>query len=526
MDITTALESTVLRGARVVAGHAGLTNEIRWVHMVDHPDIAAWVQRGQLLLSTGYNWPQDKQKANQLIRDLHDRGLAGVVLAVPNFLEHFPSSSTLAANDVGLPLLEIDWDIPFSSITEEIHSSIIRHQGEIIERSDEIHRSLTHAAVVANTLGDLALALGKLLNRAVNFVDTDGLLLGSSDKTRPEQELGERERAYFRFLNNRIILRQIQDSMSPLLLDAIPEVGVPKRLGCPLRIRGAIAAFIFVDGGDMPLGELDIRATEHASIIAALHLVHMRALHLQEERLGYALVGSLLEGKFEETPTALERARLSGWDPSGNYRVCLVLLDEPLPLSKEGFLRRERWVERLRRYLENSGQPPLILVSLNQITFLMAADVEPGPLWKSLGSRGAALAVSRVHRGITGMAQGGQDVQSLVPLLRPGKVHHFQEVMFPRALMGDADARALFIQSKIGPLLNDKKGEALLETLEALCAEGFQLANTARRLGVHISTLRYRLERIESLLGSALEDQANRFELQVAVALHKLTSEG
>ncbi|MNT99096.1 carbohydrate diacid transcriptional activator CdaR [compost metagenome] len=64
-----------------------------------------------------------------------------------------------------------------------------------------------------------------------------------------------------------------------------------------------------------------------------------------------------------------------------------------------------------------------------------------------------------------------------------------------------------------------------METLEALCAEGFQLANTARRLGVHISTLRYRLERIESMLGIPLEDQANRFELQVAVALYKLTAE-
>lgn len=526
MNISTALDSTVLRGARVVAGHAGLDNEIRWVHMVDHPDIAAWVQRGQLLLSTGYNWPRDDVQANKLIRDLHEQGLAGVVLAVPNYLDHFPDESVLAANDVGLPLLEIDWAVPFSSITEEIHSSIIRWQGELIERSEEIHRALTNAAVAANSLGDLAGALGKLLGRCVNFVDTEGLVLGSSDVTRPEQEVGERERAYFRLLNSRIILRQLQDTMSPIPLDAIPEVGTPRRLGCPIRIRGEIAAFIFVDEDGSPLGELDIRATEHASIIGALHLAHMRALHLQEERLGYALVGSLLEGKFEETPSALERARLSGWDPSGNYRVCLVLLDEPLPLSREGFLRRERWVDRLRKYLDGIGKPPLILVSLNQITFLMASDAEPEPLWRMLGSRGAALAVSRIHRGIAGMAQGGQDVQSLLPLLRPGKIHHFQEVMFPRALMGDADARALFIQSKIGPLLNDKKGEALLETLETLCAEGFQLANTARQLGVHISTLRYRLERIEALLETTLEDQASRFEMQVAVALHKLTTEG
>ncbi|WP_454739170.1 PucR family transcriptional regulator [Cupriavidus necator] len=525
MDISTALESTVLRGARVVAGHSGLSSEIRWVHVIDHPDIVDWVERGHLLLSTGYNWPRDDQKASQLIRDLSERGLAGVVLAVPNFLEHFPQSSVLAANDVGLPLLEIDWAVPFSTITEEIHSNIIRRQGELIERSDEIHRALTTAAVMANTLGDLALALGNLLGRAVNFVDPDGLLLGTSEGGKDGKVLGDKEREYLRLLNNRILLRHIQDSVAPVLVEAQPDVGVPRRLGCPIRIRGEITAFIFVDEGRSPLGELDIRATEHASIIGALHLAHLRALHLQEERLGYALVGSLLEGKFEETPSALERARLSGWDPAANYRVCLALLDEPLPLSREGFLRRERWVDRLRKYLEGIGQPPLILASLNQITFLLAGDAEPEPLWRVLGSRGTALAVSRLHSGIAGMAQGGSDVQSLLPLLKPGKVHHFQEVMFPRALMGDADARQLFIQSKLGPLLSDRKGEALLETLEALCAEGFQLANTARRLGVHISTLRYRLERIESMLGTALEDQANRFELQVAVALHKLTAE-
>lgn len=525
MDISTALVSTVLRSARVVAGQSALTNEIRWVHMVDHPDIAAWVQGGQLLLTTGYNWPRDEASARALIRALRERDLAGVVLAVPNFLEHFPEGSVEAANEVGLPLLELDWAIPFSAITEEIHSSIIRRQSELIERSDEIHRALTDAAVMANTLGDLAHALGNLLDRKVNFVDTDGLLLGSSESEQSDGALAKKERTYFRVLNNRLILRQILDSVSPVLIDAQSETGMPRRLGCPIRIRGEMAAIVFVDEGDSPLGELEIRAAERASVIGALHLAHMRALHLQEERLGYALVGTLLEGKFEETPSALERARVGGWNPAGEYRVCLVLLDEPLPLSREGFLRRERWVERLRKYLDGLGEPPLILVSLNQITFLLSSQFELEPLWRVLGSRGAALAVSRSHSGVAGMAQGGKDVQSLLPLLKPGKLHHFQEVMFPRALMGDAGARELFIGSKLGPLMADKKNESLLETLEVLCSEGFQLANTARRLGIHISTLRYRVERIETLLGTPLEDQGNRFELQVAVALYRLSEE-
>ncbi|VVE15684.1 CdaR family transcriptional regulator [Pandoraea iniqua] len=525
MNISMALEDTVLRGASIVAGEGGVGAEITWVHIVDHPDIAAWVERGHLLLSTGYNWPRDEPTQRALVRALSARGLAGVVLAVPKFLVHFPAASIDEANRVGLPLLEIDWDVPFSAITEEIHASIIRRQGEMIQRSDEIHRALTHAALTANTLSDLAISLGGLLDRAVNFVDPDGLMLGTSEAKSTGTDVGARERAYMRLLHNRIILRRIQDSVGPMLIEAQPDVGVPRRLGCPIRIRGEIAAIVFVDEGNDELGELDIRAAEHASIIGALHLAHMRELHLQEERLGYALVGTLLEGKFEETPSALERARLSGWDPAGSYRVCLVLLDEPLPLSREGFLRRERWVDRLRKYLEGVEQAPLVLVSLNQITFFLASHLEPEPLWRVLGSRGAALAVSREHSGVAGMAKGGEDVQSLLPLLKPGKVHHFHEVMFPRALMGDAGARELFVESRLGPLLTDKKGEALMETVEALCAEGFQLANTARRLGVHISTLRYRVERIESMLATTLESQESRFEIQVAVALYKIMAE-
>lgn len=525
MNISMALDDTVLRKARVVAGEGGIDAEITWVHIVDHPDIAAWVERGHLLLSTGYNWPGDDASQRALIRSLAARGLAGVVLAVPKFLARFPDASIEEANQVGLPLLEIDWEVPFRTITEEIHASIIRDQSELIQRSDEIHRALTHAALTANTLSDLAVSLAGLLNRSVNFVDPDGLTLGTSEARSAAVDVGERERSYMRLLHNRIILRRIQDSVSPILIDPQPEVDVPRRLGCPIRIRGEIAAIVFVDEGDEALGELDIRATEHASIIGALHLAHMHALHLQEERLGYALVGTLLEGKFEETPSALERARLSGWDPAGSYRVCLVLLDEPLPLSREGFLRRERWVDRLRKYLEGVEQSPLVLVSLNQITFFLASHLEPEPLWRVLGSRGAALAVSREHSGVAGMAKGGEDVQSLLPLLKPGKVHHFHEVMFPRALMGDAGARALFVESRLGPLLADKKGEALMETVEALCAEGFQLANTARRLSVHISTLRYRVERIESMLGTTLESQECRFEIQVAVALYKIMTE-
>jgi len=88
--------------------------------------------------------------------------------------------------------------------------------------------------------------------------------------------------------------------------------------------------------------------------------------------------------------------------------------------------------------------------------------------------------------------------------------------------MGDPNARDLLIERLIGPLSEKRRGESLLETVCTLADEGFQLANTAKALGIHISTLRYRVERIESILKLSLEDPKMRFQLQVAVALYRL----
>src|ERR1700757_2130284 len=106
MKLDTAIRETVLREAEVVAGEENLQREITWVHMVDHPDIVNWVKAGELLLTTGYNWPNDAETSRRLVRELSEVGLAGVVLAVPRFREHFPAEAVEEARSVGFPLLE------------------------------------------------------------------------------------------------------------------------------------------------------------------------------------------------------------------------------------------------------------------------------------------------------------------------------------------------------------------------------------------------------------------------------------
>ncbi|SDG42159.1 purine catabolism regulatory protein [Paraburkholderia phenazinium] len=517
MKLDTAIRETVLSQAKIVAGGQNLDRVIAWVHMVDHPDIAQWVKPGELLLTTGYNWPADNAASRNLVRQLASAGLSGVVMAVPQFRDHFPPEAVEEAQHVGLPMLELPWDVPFSQVTHQILAKIINFQACVIERSEQLHRALTNAAVSADSLSDIASTLDALLGSAVRFTDTSGRLLGSS---RHEHETPGLERQFIQTLAAAAI--DIEALRRPTLVPFQLPDGKFYRLSVAVQLQDTVVAILWLDLEGREADELDLRALEHASIVAALHLMHQRQLTQQEDRLGHALVAGLLDGEFSPSASALERARVRGWSETSRYRVCLVLLDEPIPLTTHGLELRERWVEKLKRHLRLTGNPELIAIWLNQIKFILSAEFSAETLWRAIGDKRCAMAASRIHSGIEGMTQGSKDVDALLSSLKPGRLHGFDEILFPRALLGDADARQMLIDRLIRPLACRPRGESLLETVGVLADEGFQLAHAARALGIHISTMRYRLEQIERILGFSFEDPRMRFEVQVAISLYRL----
>lgn len=518
MKLDAAIENTVLREASVVAGADAMDREITWVHIVDHPEITNWLKPGELLLTTGYNWPVYDDECRDMVRRLSEIGLAGVVLAVPHFREHFTEAAIEEANRCNLPLLELPWEIPFSDIMHDVLARIINIQAETIRRSDHIHRTLTEAALEGKNLEGLAKALNAALDKSATVVSVDGTILGASNPYADE----ESERLLVKKITELESLAVFFESSTPKV---VREKVVKPRLGGAIRLREEVIGIVWLDSDEGEFEELDSRALEHAAVIAALHLTYQRALSDQETRLGYAFVAGLLEGKFSATPSAIERAQASGWSENRNYRVCLVLLNEPIPLSIEGFTRRTRTAERISQAMQSMGVPPLMSVSLNQVSFLLPAEMAPDAVWRAVRTEGSAMAVSRVHQGVTGMAQGAEDVSALLPLLKPGKLHDFDEVLFPRALMGDADARRLLVEKLIEPLGNPKRGNALIETALTLAREGFQLLNTSKALNIHISTLRYRVERIESMLSISLDSPDDKFKLQVAAQMYLLAAD-
>src|SRR5256885_5093280 len=76
-----------------------------------------------------------------------------------------------------------------------------------------------------------------------------------------------------------------------------------------------------------------------------------------------------------------------------------------------------------------------------------------------------------------------------------------------------------FVNELLGPLLQyaQSRDTPLLETLEALSAARWIRRAAARNLGIHINSMTYRVERIESLTGLKLDDAETRVAISIAL---------
>ena len=519
MTLADLLDLPILHGARVVAGDDGLCHEVEWVHVVDLPDPLVWVRRGHLLLTTGIAWPREPEAERCRVRGLARHGLTGLAMAVPQFFDRFSDAARAEANAVGLPLLEIPWEVPFADITQDAHRAILAQQYRTLAKSETVHRELTRTAVEAVSLQELADTLGGLLARPVAFEGADGAVLASFD---PAPDAQRRSTAVdaevLRLLESRGLLRAVRPDGGSVRVPAVPDLGLCPRLVCPIRIRGEAAGMVWVLEGDTALSEVDMRAAEHAAVVAAVHIAHQRQLASVEARLGYAFLDALLEGSFEPTARNLERARLAGFDAGGRYRVAILALDEAVPLSRDGLLRREAVAERLEARLVDLSGVGLLSPALNRISMLIPCQLGPEQLWRGFESEGS-LGVGSCRRGPEGVRPSRDDAMAALRFAeRPG-LHRYEDFVVPRLLGGDPAARDQFLGDLFDGLEAVRGADALKLTLLRWAAVGFRQRRAAEELGIHVNTLRYRLDRAAELAGLDLKDVELRFHLQLAARL-------
>ncbi|WP_327664038.1 MULTISPECIES: PucR family transcriptional regulator [unclassified Streptomyces] len=540
ITVRRALELPGLRSGlpEVVAGGERLQRTVRWVHAGEVPNIASLLKGGELLLTTGYGVGTRPAEQRAFVRKLAERGIAALVIELGQRFARLPAALVETARAAGLPLVQLHREVPFVTVTEEIHTEIVNGHYALLQRAEEVHRRCTDALLGGGGVPQVLRILAEFSGNPVFLETADGQLLyaaGAEDDITDPLQVWEGMRG----------THQDEPPGGAVLVDVPgggPGAGSVRARLVLLPVSGALA----------PVHRI---AAERAAGSLAVVLMQAR----QEEELAARGRGDFLtdlaEGRI--TPDdAPAQARVLGFKPTGSGPLLPVVMRLPgTPETPMGPSPGGGWAVLARAVSEElasvgvpvllgvrpvEGRVPLLLglrsdsertAVAERVAAALRAGVAragmqraggPPPVVVVGGAGGwAAAAAGLRHAAETATAAQGLDDRPWFDARRLDI-----DLLLWRLSRRDEDALAAFVERAIGPLQeHDRRAKPpLLPTLQTYLAHAGRKAETARELHLNRQTLYNRLARIGELLGTDLDDPQTVLALSLALRARRHTS--
>ncbi|MDA0639444.1 MULTISPECIES: PucR family transcriptional regulator [Nonomuraea] len=505
---------STLAEARLIAGESGLGRIVQRLNVMEVPDILAWVKPHELLLTTGYPLRNTPQSLGRLVADLDERGLAALAIKLGRYVDELPSAMAEQADRLGFPLILLPNDVGFDDILNQVLTDILNRQAAVLVRAEEAHRALVQVVLAGGGLDEVTTEVAALLDVSVAAVDGRGRVLASA---------GPHEAA---------LRESITRDWPP---GAAASPGARTAVSVPVIAGGHHHGRIVAYSPSGDIRDSDVGILERAATVAALAVTRQEAVNAVESKYRADFLRDVLTGRAGSAERVVVRARAFGWDLERPVTVLVAELD---PDGDERTAQDRLvtcWTAAMRRHDPRGA----VAGFSHEVVAVVDASVDASRIAKDAASAFAdtppvtfSTGTSRPSRGPETLPEAYSQALKAARVGRqlhgPGAVAHFDQLGVYRllSLVNDTDELHAFVRETLGPLASDDDAENadLRRTLQVLLETNLNVAETARRLHFHYNTLRYRIGKLERLLGNFTDDPHLR--LNLTLALHVLRMRG
>ncbi|MFF3640789.1 PucR family transcriptional regulator [Streptomyces sp. NPDC002564] len=543
----------------VRAGEDRLDAPVRWAHASELADPVPYMEGGELLLITALKLDaEDPEAMRRYVKRLAGAGVVGLGFAVGVHYPDIPKALLDAATDADLPLIEVPRRTPFLAISKAVSAAIAAEQYRAVTAGFAAQRELTRQALSDGPEG-LLLALAGQVDGWAALYDASGAVVA----TAPEWAT----RRAARLTADVERLRERPAPASSVVAGAEDRVELHS-LGTGRRPRAALAV-----GTASTLGTAERYAVHSAIALLTLTTERSRALHAAERRIGAAvlrmllagepdhartvagdLYGSLLDAPFrlvvaEVASASAARVRVGADDTGEGGKgpgTASAAVLAAVAHAAGGGVPLAGLVDVVEAAAARSGEALLVVPYGERLVLLV---VDGGAGVRACAEYAAALEAGRGTAGRDAAASGEeaelvmglsapagpiaaataykQAEQALSVARRRGRALVEHEELAAGSvlpLLADDAVRA-FADGLLRALHeHDATGRGdLVASLRAWLSRHGQWDAAAADLGVHRHTLRYRMRRVEEILGRSLDDPDVRMELWLSL---KATSMG
>jgi purine catabolism regulator len=542
LTVRKALTLDCLAKAKLVAGHLGLDREIKFVNIMEVPEVVRWMKGGELLLTSGYALPEGAEARKKLIRSMAKKGVAAFAIKLGYHLEEIPRELIDTANEVNLPLLALPKELPYMDIMVPVTEELLNMQVARLKRYEVIHNRLLSVLLAGGGFEDLCRSLNKIVNNPVLILDRNGSCLaecfGEEDELREPvlNELRGSCQSLLELQANRLhqIEMSLGDKVQPLALVLI-------------KVNDKVNGALVVIGHCRPFDEDTLRTIEYAGPIVALVFAKEQAVFEAQRQLKGDFLEELVTNTFNDEELMEKRALSLNFNVQEPLTVFVLELDRRnnyygAKTEQERQALKEFIWQKLHQSFTLEGNVMLQVKSSSIVGLAsIKSEQELRQLQKTLTRLikqvkqkqfrdCIAVGIGRPYTGVRNVSKSYQEALTAIKVGQmvegAGQVSYFEDLGPYRLLYelrGSEDMQS-FHQEVVGKikLYDSQNNMNLMETLEHYFASDGNLRNTAEALHMHKNSVIYRIKKIEEITGLDLRDAEDRFNLQLGVKLDKI----
>ena len=523
-------------GARLLAGAAGLGRSVQRLNIMEVPDVLAWVKPNELLLTTGYPLRNTPQSLVHFVGDLDRRGLAALAIKLGRYLESVPAEMLEEADRLGFPVIELPGEAAFDDILNQVLTDILNRQATVLAESEEVHRVLVQIVLEGGGLEELTTELAGILDAAVFATDSDGNVLARAGS---EELLAEGARYC---LDGDGRLSVDDDAPGPAGLAAPQVDGRGTYAMVRVMVGGADFGRILAYAEVGRLDERDVHTLERAATVSALVITKQAAVAAVESKYRGDFLRDVVSGRAGTDDQVIAHARTLGWDFARPMVVVVVEFDDQPVVAGQSdhWGAQDRlvsaWTVEVRTRDRKAAVAsfahevvvvlgvPAVGTVVSLVRQLISAVTEDRRLPSAFST-----GVSRNVRRPSDLRQAYEQARGALRVGRrmqgAGALADFDSLGVHRLLSLVTDTAELqaFVSETLKNLAEPTPEAAdLRRTLDVLLETNLNVAETARRLHFHYNSLRYRIGKLERIVGPFTEDAHLRLSLTLALRVMEM----
>jgi GAF domain-containing protein len=447
--------------------------------------------------------------------------------------EFTPAESEIASTFADLAAVAI----AHAEMTARLRTSLrtVDKQNELLQRASRMDDTLTSLVLVGGNLAEIAQAVAALSGKPSEIYDAEHRHLATG--TPPGQESKPTWRPLDKAARDQAAVAAALEALGDKgsgIIGPLPEAGLHHRyLVAPIVTRDEVwGSVVIVEQGE-DFGALDSHIARRAATNVALELVAERRAASAEWDARASLAGELVRGPSDATAIT-RRAEYLGIDLGAPHVVCLVAVHGdgvlPSPARVAGVFGASAPDREVLAAPVAEGI--VVIVGLDQRAASdpvdAAREMAQAVAEEVGGDAGTLIAVGPSCSSVEGYARAYEEARQVMSCLKTFAEGNRSVVLttddlgpgrlfLASSTPAEADR---FVRDTLGDLVtsDDAALADVLETLEVFFESSRSVRRSARRLGVHENTIRYRLARIKQLTGLGIGSDA-KDELTAHLAL-------